>query len=70
MPLFEYAILYTPIQTKEQNELGEKPKTVLAVPVTPIVAANEKEAGTIAARNIPTQYEDKLSQVEVVVRLF
>lgn len=64
MKLYEYAVLFTPIQTKDQLERGEKPKTVLLVPVTTCLANSDAEAQMIAARAIPETNVDKLAQCE------
>lgn len=75
--LFEYAVLYHPKQTKEQIERGEavrfdtvRPKSVLLVTPTTIMASSDQEVSIQAARAIPTEYLDKLEDVEIVVRPF
>lgn len=68
--LYEYAVIYTPIATKEQSERGDKPKAELIVPVTHILAGNDKEAGMLAARAIPDAYTDKLDRLEIALRPF
>ena len=68
--LYEYAVIYTPIATKEQNERGDKPKAELIVPVTHVLANNDKEASMLAARAIPENYTDKLDRLEIALRPF
>lgn len=68
--LFEAAIIYTPLQTKEQHERGEKPKSELVVPITTIIAGTEKEADIQASRLIPEKYLDQLSCIEIALRPF
>ncbi len=70
MKLYEYAVLFTPVQTKDQLERGEKPKTVVLVPITSIVANSDAEAQMIAARSIPDTHVDKLEQCEIALRPF
>lgn len=68
--LYEYAVLYTPLQTKEQQEKGESPKTQIIVDVTRILAKDEREAGMIAARAISDEHMEHLDQLDIVLRPF
>ncbi len=68
--LFEYAAIYNPLPTKDQNERGEKPKSELIVDVKRVLANSEKEAAMMAARDVPEQYIDKLDRVEIALRPF
>lgn len=70
MKLYEFAVIYTPIQTRDQLERGEKPKSVLVVDVTRVLANADGEASMLAARAIPAEYADKLDQVQIAVRPF
>lgn len=70
MKLYEFAVIYNPLPTKEQQDRGESPKSVLAVDVTRVLANNDKEAQMLAARAIPTEYTDALDRVEIAVRPF
>ena len=70
MKLYEYAILYKPTTTKEQQDKGEKAKPVLLVDVTRILANNDNEAQMMAARAIPETHIDKLDRVEIALRPF
>jgi len=70
MKLYEYAIIYTPLQTKEQNDRGERPKSELVVDVTRVLAASEKEADIVASRSIPDKYLDKLECIQIAMRDF
>ncbi len=68
--LFEYAILYHPGQTKADRDAGQDTKSVILKPPTTVIAGDETAVRTIAAREIPQDYLDKLDKVEVVVRPF
>ena len=70
MKLYEYAVIYNPLPTKDQNERGEKPKSELIVDVKRILSNGDKEAMMMAARDIPETYTDKLDRVEIVIRPF
>lgn len=68
--LYEYVVIYTPFQTKDQKDLGEKPKSQLLVDVTRVLADDDKQVAMLAARAIPAGYEDKLAQIDIAVRPF
>ena len=68
--LFEYAVLYHPKKTKEQNERGEEPKSILLVKPTQVLSTGDQEVAMLAARALPADYVDKLEDVEVLVRPF
>ena len=68
--LFEAAVIFTPLQTKDQHERGEKPKSELVVPITTLIANTEKEAEIQASRLIPDRYIDQLSCIEIALRPF
>lgn len=68
--LFEYAVLYHPKPTKEQNERGETPKSVLVTAPTTILATSDQEVSIKAAQSIGADYVEKLDDVEIVVRPF
>ena len=70
MKLYEYAVIYNPLPTKEQNERGEKPKAELIVDVKRVLSNDDKEAMMLAARAIPDAYVDKLDRVEIALRPF
>ena len=70
MKLYEFAVIYNPLSTKEQQDRGEKPKSELIVDVTRTLANDEKEAMMLAARAIPEKYTDKLDRVEIALRPF
>lgn len=70
MSLFEYAVIFTPVATKDQAERGERPKSSLIVDVTRVLANSADEAGMLAARAIPTEYIDKLQQCDIAIRPF
>ena len=70
MKLYEYAVIYNPLPTKDENERGEKPKSKLIVDVKRILSNGDKEAMMLAARDIPPEYTDKLDRVEIALRPF
>lgn len=70
MKLFEFAVIYQPLATKEQDERGESPKAVLLVDVKRVLANDEKQAMMLAARAIPEEYTDKLDLLDIACRPF
>lgn len=70
MKLYEFAVIYNPLPTKEQSERGETPKSNLVVDVTRILSNNDKEAMMLAARAIPQEYTDRLDRLEIALRPF
>lgn len=70
MKLYEYAVIFKPVATKDQQERGEKPKAELIVDVTRVLANNDQEASMLAARAIPADYTDRLDRVEIALRPF
>jgi hypothetical protein len=68
--LFEYAIMYHPKPTKDQNDRGETPKSELLIPPTTTLSTTPEQVSVIAARAIPPTHVDKLDDIEIVVRLF
>lgn len=70
MKLYEYAVIFNPLPTKDQADRGEKPKSVLIVDVSRTLANDDKEAMMLAARAIPNDYTDKLDRVEIALRPF
>lgn len=70
MKLYEFAVIYNPLPTKDQQERGETPKSELIVDVTRVLSNNDKEAMMLAARAIPQEYTTKLDRVEIALRPF
>jgi hypothetical protein len=68
--LFQVAILYHPKATKDQNERGEVPKSVIVKAPEHVLATTDREAGIRAAKGLPDDYLDKLEDVEILVRPF
>lgn len=66
--LFEYAILYHPKEKKDVagNIVNEKSKVVK--PLTETLAADDKEVGIRAARELPEEYLDKIEDIEIIIR--
>lgn len=68
--LFEYAVLHHPKQTKDQNDRGEQPKSVLVTTPTSILAGSQAEVSILAARSVPAEHLDHLEDIEIIVRPF
>lgn len=68
--IYEFAVIYTPLQTKEQNDRGEEPRSEIIVDVQRVLADDDKQAMLLAARAIPSDYANRLSQVDIAVRPF
>lgn len=68
--LFQYAVIYNPLPTKDQTERGEKPESKLIVPVTAILSNDANEAMMHVARAIPAEFANKLDRVEIALRPF
>ena len=66
MKIFEFAVILHP--TDEERKAGKS--SLLVVPITPVLAVDEKQAGMLAGRAIPTEHLDKLNRMEVAVRPF
>ena len=69
--LFEYAILFHPKEKKDAagNPLDDK-KSLVVTPVQTVLATGDNEVAMLAAKGIPDEYNDKLDQVEIVIRPF
>lgn len=67
--LFEYAVLFHPKRTKDNVDAGTHPKSSVLVSPT-VVVGQDTEIPMIAARAIPEAYQDKLEDIEIVVRPF
>lgn len=70
MKLFEFAVIYTPNNTKEQIDAGITAPPELIVPITSVLAKDEDQAKMLAARKIPESHMDKLDRVQIAVRPF
>lgn len=71
MKLYQYSILFVPNKTKSpegKDTTTEKAKVL--VPVTDILANDDKQAAIVAARAIPEGYVDRLDEVQIAVRPF
>lgn len=65
LTLFEFAILFHP--DKDDKDKTDK-RTELLVPPTAHLAKDDKAVALFAAKKIPTEYEDRLDNIEIVVR--
>ena len=68
--IFEYAVLYHPEEKRDKDGNVMRERSELLVDVTRVLASDEKEVATRAARALDEQYLDKLDLVEIVVRPF
>ena len=68
--IFEYAILYHPEEKKDKDGNVIRERSQLLADVKRVLASDEKEVATRAAREIAEDYLDKLDLVEIVVRPF
>jgi hypothetical protein len=68
--LFEYAVLYHPKPTKEQNDRGETPKSEVLIEPKSVLASTPDQVSVLAGRAIPETHVDKLEDVEIIVRPF
>ena len=64
--IYEFAVLFN--QPKSEITSTNVPK--LIVPPTTLLADSDDEARIKAARAIPEEYIDRLSQVDIAVRVF
>ncbi len=64
--IFQYAVLLHPTET----EAKEGKKSELIVHPTVILANDQNSANMAAVMAIPTQYKEKLDQIEVAMRPF
>ena len=67
LSLFQYAILWHPTE-KEIKETGAK--TILITGPETTLAGSTEQVRMQAAMSIPSEYRDKLDQVEIGVRPF
>src|SRR5947207_1238077 len=65
--LFEFAVLYHPKPTKDQNDRGESPKSIIIVDLTSIVTVDEKQITITASRSIPQDHAGHLDDIEILV---
>lgn len=67
--IYEYAVLFHPKPKRVGDETVTEPSQIL-VDVKRVVAQDDKGVAILAAREIPTDYLDKLEQVEIAIRPF
>lgn len=68
--LFDMAILFHPAQTEDEVKRGVRAKSAVLVAPKTILAADDKEAAVLAAREVPQSHLDQLDRVEILVRPF
>lgn len=66
MKLFQYAIYWLP--TEKQIKEGQKEKIIKDI--TSILAADDKTANILVAKQIPDEYDNQLDQVTIALRPF
>lgn len=64
--VFEYVVLLHPTEKEKKDGV----KTKMIVDVKRLVAADAGTATLLAARAIPTEFEESIERVQVVVRPF
>ena len=64
MKLFQYAAILVP-NSEDSREAPE-----IVVPVTDVLAKDEATARVIAARAIPSGYDEDLADIQILVRSF
>lgn len=65
---FRYQVLFRPLKTMEDLQTGNTPKPVELIMPTDIMAASDVHCKMMVARLIPAAYEDRLDQVEIIVK--
>lgn len=65
--LFQYAVLYHPNPTKQEQDLGETPKSQIVLAPDHLLAGSLEQAKTLVGRKIPENFLDKLDQLEILV---
>jgi hypothetical protein len=68
--VFEYMILYHPPTKKDKDGNEISLKSEIVVDLKRILAKDEQQALLMIAREIPEEYVDKLSDIEIAVRPF
>lgn len=69
--LFEYVILYHPKEKKDNNQnVIDQPSVLITKEPVRVLATSDKQVGMLAAKGIPDQYNDKLDDIEIVIRPF
>lgn len=68
--LYQFTVLYLPKETKDQSGNDTTPASAIVVPPTWILAGSTNEVAIKAAKQIPDEYNNKLDQVQVLVKPF
>ena len=68
--IFEYAILYHPTEKKDSDGNIIKRISEVVVPMSSVLASNEKEAMMLIARMIPEKFLSDLDCIEIALRPF
>ena len=69
--VFEYVVIYHPKEKKDAaGNPTETKKSIIVTDVQRVLATSDKEVGMLAAKAIPDEYNDKLEDVEIVIRPF
>lgn len=67
LKIFEYAVVKQPLE--DENGKETEPGT-LVVPLTSVLARDEKQATLIASRAIPEEEMDNIDRLTIAVRPF
>ena len=70
MTLFEYIIIHRPPTTQQDRDAGKKAKPVVLVDLKRVFAEGQQQANMMAVRDIPSEFVDKLEEVDIVLRPF
>lgn len=68
--LYEFAVLHHPTPEKGPDGKDKAVKSSIVVQPTSVLAGSPDEVSIMAAKKIPDDYNDKLDEVEIVVRPF
>lgn len=68
--IYEVAVLFHPLQNKDQKDKGETAKSSFLKRPEYMLAKDDKEAQVLGSRMIPDEYLDRLDQVEIAIRPF
>ena len=68
--LFEYVVIYQPKENSNAALKQEEDEAKILVPRKEILADSAEAVTLLAAREIPQDYVNKISQIQVAVRPF
>lgn len=68
--VFEYIVVHHPTPTKDSGGNDTTPPSKIIVPHAVALFTSEKEANIKVSRMIPSEYDDKLHECDVMIRPF